>query len=64
MSLIQVLNIRLQRTDCNTPWGFSLQGGNEFHSPIVIHKVTFLLHINSLVVIFFLNFDPIKDYTG
>jgi hypothetical protein len=42
MSLIQVLNIRLQRNDCNTPWGFSLQGGAEFHSPIVIHKVKFI----------------------
>lgn len=39
MSLVQVLSVKLQRTDQSTSWGFNVQGGKEFHSPLVIQKV-------------------------
>ncbi|RNA14513.1 LIM domain-binding 3-like isoform X1, partial [Brachionus plicatilis] len=41
---VQVLNIKLQRSDAGVSWGFVIQGGKEFHSPFVIQKV----HPNSL----------------
>ena len=40
MSLVQVLNVKLQRNDQSVPWGFNVQGGKEFHSPLVIQKVS------------------------
>ncbi|XP_044726703.1 PDZ and LIM domain protein Zasp-like [Chrysoperla carnea] len=36
--MAQLISVRLQRTD-NTPWGFRLQGGKDFGSPLVIQKV-------------------------
>lgn len=39
MNTIQVINVKLQRTDPNVSWGFVVQGGKEFHSPLVVQKV-------------------------
>ncbi len=36
---IQVLSVKLQRSDNTVSWGFNVQGGKEFHSPLVIQKV-------------------------
>lgn len=41
---VRVLNVKLQRADHNTPWGFNIQGGVEFGSPLSIGKV----HLGSL----------------
>ena len=40
MSLVQVLNVKLQRADNSISWGFNLQGGKDFYSPLLIQKVT------------------------
>ncbi len=39
MSVVEVLNVKLQRTDQGVSWGFNVQGGKEFHCPLVIQKV-------------------------
>jgi hypothetical protein len=39
MSVVQLLHIRLQRTDQNVPWGFNVQGGKDFHCPLIVQKV-------------------------
>jgi len=39
MSVVEVLNVKLQRTDPSVSWGFNVQGGKEFGSPLVIQKV-------------------------
>lgn len=36
---IQVLSIKLQRTDPSVSWGFNIQGGRDFHSPFIVQKV-------------------------
>ena len=43
MSLVQVLNVKLQRGDSSVSWGFNLQGGKDFGSPLLIQKVLFKL---------------------
>ena len=40
---IQVLSVRLQRSDNTVSWGFNVQGGKEFHSPLVIQKVIIII---------------------
>jgi hypothetical protein len=44
MNVVQVLNVKLQRADQSVSWGFNLQGGKDFYSPLLIQKVkmTFL----------------------
>lgn len=39
MNAVQVLSVKLQRGDNSVSWGFNVQGGKEFHSPLVIQKV-------------------------
>lgn len=39
MSVVEVLNVKLQRADPSVSWGFNVQGGKEFGSPLVIQKV-------------------------
>ena len=39
MSVVQVLNVKLQRADQSVSWGFNLQGGKDFYSPLLIQKV-------------------------
>ena len=41
MSVVEVLNVKLQRTDPSVSWGFNVQGGKEFGSPLVIQKVNY-----------------------
>jgi hypothetical protein len=45
MNVVQVLNVKLQRADQSVSWGFNLQGGKDFCSPLLIQKVknTFLV---------------------
>ncbi|CAG5115966.1 unnamed protein product, partial [Candidula unifasciata] len=38
MSLL-TLEAKLERTDSSTPWGFRMQGGKDFSSPLTIQKV-------------------------
>ena len=44
MSVVQLLHIKLQRTDQNVPWGFNVQGGKDFGCPLIVQKV----NLNSL----------------
>ncbi|GAB1607273.1 PDZ and LIM domain protein Zasp-like isoform X2 [Argonauta hians] len=37
---ILTLEAKLERLDPNTPWGFRMQGGKDFHSALTIQKVT------------------------
>lgn len=39
MSVVEVLNVKLQRTDPSVSWGFNVQGGKEFNCPLVIQRV-------------------------
>ncbi len=39
MSVVEVLNVKLQRTEPSVSWGFNVQGGKEFHCPLMIQKV-------------------------
>ena len=36
----QVLNIRLKRPNNSISWGFNIQGGKEFSSPLLVQKIT------------------------
>eukprot|EP00106_Octopus_bimaculoides_P001835 XP_014769277.1 PREDICTED: PDZ and LIM domain protein 7-like [Octopus bimaculoides] len=37
---VLTLEAKLERLDPNTPWGFRMQGGKDFHSALMIQKVT------------------------
>lgn len=37
---ILTLEAKLERLDPNTPWGFRMQGGKDFHSALMIQKVS------------------------
>lgn len=41
----QVITARLARNDAQ-PWGFRLQGGKDFGTPLVIQKVSNFKHVN------------------
>ncbi len=59
MNVVQVLNVKLQRADQSVSWGFNLQGGKDFYSPLLIQKVknTFLVcskkNYDEFILIFF-----------
>jgi hypothetical protein len=38
--MAQIITARLARNDA-TPWGFRLQGGKDFGTPLLIQKVSF-----------------------
>jgi len=40
MADLDVQTVRLKRTDTGTPWGFRLQGGKDFNTPLSVQKVT------------------------
>jgi hypothetical protein len=44
MSIVQILHIRLQRTDQSVPWGFNVQGGRDFYSPLMVQKVSIFVN--------------------
>lgn len=37
---VLTLEAKLERLDSATPWGFRMQGGKDFHSPLTIQRVT------------------------
>ncbi|XP_050419792.1 PDZ and LIM domain protein Zasp isoform X5 [Adelges cooleyi] len=39
--MAQLINLRLSRPDQSSPWGFRLQGGKDFGTPLLIQKVNF-----------------------
>lgn len=53
MSLL-TLEAKLERTDSSTPWGFRMQGGKDFSSPLTIQRVSLLAVLKCLF--FFLSF--------
>jgi len=40
MAELDIVVVRLKRNDTGTPWGFRLQGGKDFHTPLSVQKVT------------------------
>jgi len=40
MAELDVQTVRLRRTDTGSPWGFRLQGGRDFNTPLSVQKVT------------------------
>lgn len=48
--MAQLINVKLSRFD-GSPWGFRLQGGKDFGTPLVVQKVSFFFFI--LADIFF-----------
>lgn len=38
--MAQLISVKLSRFD-NAPWGFRLQGGKDFGTPLVVQKVSF-----------------------
>lgn len=40
MAELNVQTVRLKRTETGTPWGFRLQGGRDFNTPLSVQKVT------------------------
>lgn len=39
--MAQLINLKLTRNDQSSPWGFRLQGGKDFGTPLLIQKVNF-----------------------
>ncbi|XP_060842298.1 PDZ and LIM domain protein Zasp isoform X9 [Rhopalosiphum padi] len=39
--MAQLINLKLSRNDQSSPWGFRLQGGKDFGTPLLIQKVNF-----------------------
>ena len=39
---VLTLEAKLERTDSSTPWGFRMQGGKDFSSPLTIQRVSLL----------------------
>ncbi|XP_025408375.1 PDZ and LIM domain protein Zasp isoform X6 [Sipha flava] len=39
--MAQLINLKLSRNDKSSPWGFRLQGGKDFGTPLLIQKVNF-----------------------
>jgi len=37
---VLTLEAKLERVDPSTPWGFRMQGGKDFHSPLSIQRVS------------------------
>lgn len=37
--MAQLINLKLSRNDQSSPWGFRLQGGKDFGTPLLIQKV-------------------------
>lgn len=55
----QVITARLARNDAQ-PWGFRLQGGKDFGTPLVIQKVSlidFMRQLNCCAALRQFNFD-------
>jgi len=49
---ILTLEAKLERQDSTTPWGFRMQGGKDFSSPITIARVwNVLLSLWDMIVI-------------
>ena len=40
MTSVLTLEAKLERTEKSTPWGFRMQGGKDFNSPLTIQKVS------------------------
>lgn len=40
MAELDIQTVRLKRGDTGTPWGFRLQGGRDFNTPLSVQKVT------------------------
>lgn len=38
--MAQLINVKLSRFE-GSPWGFRLQGGKDFGTPLVVQKVSF-----------------------
>lgn len=38
--MAQLINLQLSRNDRSSPWGFRLQGGKDFGTPLLIQKVS------------------------
>lgn len=41
----QVVSVRLRRGTTSTPWGFRMQGGYEYGTPLCISQVSLLSNI-------------------
>jgi hypothetical protein len=39
-SAAEILNVKLKRQNNTVSWGFNIQGGTEFSSPLLIQKIT------------------------
>lgn len=37
--------VTLQRDSLNTPWGFRLEGGKDFHAPLTIQRVIAVFYL-------------------
>jgi len=42
---ILTLEAKLERQDSTTPWGFRMQGGKDFSSPVTIARVGFIYYL-------------------
>ncbi len=53
---IELLTIKLKRHAPNVSWGFNIQGGREFSSPLIIQKVDILFFLSFFK---FFSIDPL-----
>lgn len=53
--MAQLINVKLSRFD-GSPWGFRLQGGKDFGTPLVVQKVSFRFVSFNIPIIFFFFF--------
>jgi len=48
--MAQLINLKLSRNDQSSPWGFRLQGGKDFGTPLLIQKVRFKQFFFDLII--------------
>lgn len=51
LPMAQLINLKLSRNDQSSPWGFRLQGGKDFGTPLLIQKVRKINIINYTIML-------------
>lgn len=43
--MTKLINILMQRNDCNVPWGFDIQEREHLQQPLIINRVSLIVFI-------------------
>lgn len=58
LPMAQLINLKLSRNDQSSPWGFRLQGGKDFGTPLLIQKVRKMNIINCIIILHYWLIQP------